>query len=126
MQNLADAFADLVQEVRKGGDVAALAAEIGPDYGVNPALLVRKFAEVYPAGLGEIDPQADEKAAALRRKQEADRDLEIMAYNEKVREHNRVVRAHNKRVRAERTRRFAEFLRNDPIMADIFRAPPLR
>jgi len=57
--SLADAMTDLIGEVRKGAQLDAAAAEIAPDYGFHPSLLVRKFNEAYPSGLPKVATPAE-------------------------------------------------------------------
>lgn len=52
--SLTDAMTDLVAEVRAGAEPEVASAEIANDYGLNVALLRRKFAEAYPMGLPTV------------------------------------------------------------------------
>lgn len=66
----AAAFEDFIQELRKGGTPESVAAEIAPEYDVNPEFLLRRFAAQYPEGLPHVDlNRAKELEAAAKQKQ---------------------------------------------------------
>lgn len=72
----ADAFADLVSELRSTGrPIEELAAEIASDYEVNPAFLIRRFNEQYPEGLPEVDLAKAQELEARVNEQERQREL---------------------------------------------------
>lgn len=61
LADLKDAITDLAAEIQKGtalNDV--MIQEVAADYGLNPALLKRKFEEQYPKGVGERLPTLQE------------------------------------------------------------------
>ena len=61
LADLKDAIADLATETQKGTVIDdAIIREIAEDYGLNPALLKRKFEEQYPKGVGEPLPTMQE------------------------------------------------------------------
>ncbi len=55
---LGDAIADLKGEVLKGETAEAAVAQVAADYGLNPALLLRKFRESFPTDEGIRATQA--------------------------------------------------------------------
>lgn len=62
---LTDAISDLYNEAqRTGQSPEALVTEIAADYGLNPALVLRKFNESHPHGV--VSLQAVAKAEALQ------------------------------------------------------------
>ena len=61
IENLRDAITDLASEAQKGGAITdAIIGEVAQDYGLNPALLKRKFEEQYPKGVGGRLPTMQE------------------------------------------------------------------
>lgn len=62
---LAQAIDDLKEAHLAGGPVAV--EEIAADYGVNPVLLARKFAESYPNGVARLTSAQDALAAKIEK-----------------------------------------------------------
>ena len=79
----AAAFEDFIQELRKGGTPESVAAEIAPDYDVNPEFLLRRFAAQYPDGLPHVDlARAKELEEAANRKRIDDTRAENQAVSD--------------------------------------------